>query len=76
MTFWRGGAGSRIDRTYVSDSLVHLVEKVYTKMWVASDHLAVITILTACGARKRKYSRCFIANREIMDSPEGIRRVR
>ena len=72
---WKGGKGSRLDRCYLSADLAHAVEKTSVKASCGIDHLAIITSVREGGARKRSFSRCFVANRELVDSAEGRRVV-
>ncbi len=75
MTLWRGTAGSRIDRVYVSEASQSAVRSVLTVPWVLSDHLAVKVVLEEAGATVRSYSKCFTANRDLVDSAWGIEEV-
>ena len=71
MTLWRGAQGSRIDRTYVSPLGAASVRKVEVISCPVSDHLGLRTQCDGEGPLSNSYSKCFTANREVADSPEG-----
>ena len=77
MTFVQEVGASRLDRIYVGAGLDRAVRSVETQVCALSDHRAVVMLLTEGGkaAGAKSYSKCFTANREVVESQEGRAKV-